>query len=317
MQGWFPNEPVKCNACGWIATNSLYYDYANRHVTIWCKCVLQRPPEYLDFMLTHKRNIAWVRNGQRAYTDEIPFFTPPIPLKANLQYACGGAIVDDYENQLQQQKPNMTAKWFPCVPLKCMECDTVSSMLYSDGNTVDMICKCRTLAMHFVMNTNIQTAHYWIVNKKTLSAIVTNDLPLGTEQLQLAGRLDFARRNKFTKEWDSTPSALQEPSNNNNNSQVDNRRLEETDKRIVALQNKVHKLSNELETQTIMMRDEISKLQRKLFRNELMCVICQTNQIDTVIECGHVFCSECVQNIAKCAFCRKQVDVTKIKKIYL
>lgn len=327
MQGWFPNKPVKCNACGWIALNSLYYDGDCRHVTIQCKCVNRTPVANLCFMITHKCKIAWVRNGQKDYTDEIPFFTPPVPLKANLQYACGGDIVDDYEKQLQQQKP--MPGWFPLYPLKCTQCNKIATELLFDDGLVNINCSCRIERTGRFQATTENSARYWIIDEEKNISHMERDRLCDAFPYRFASFLEFHLSCAVIDEWkqaianSATTSVKNKIQLNNatmsdnNNSQIDNRRLEETDKRIVALQNEVHKLSNELETQTIMMRDEIGQLKRKLFRNELMCVICQTNQIDAALGCGHVFCSECAQSIQKCAFCRKEVQAAEIRKLFL
>lgn len=233
--------------------------------------------------------------------------------------------------------------WFPLYPLKCTKCKYEGTRLYCDNDIVDIICQCGGNNKGVTVNCLDSTAWYWNVDQKEGKFSVSNQNrnAANAYPLKRADRLIFLSETFITREWETAMSHTKTApviSNNNNNSPIDTRRLDEADKRIVALQNEVHKLSNELETrldlrlvalqnkvrelsdklekQIIITYEDISKMQRKLFRNELMCVICQTSQIDTVVECGHVYCSECVQSIAKCAFCRKEVDVTTIKKIY-
>jgi baculoviral IAP repeat-containing protein 7/8 len=51
--------------------------------------------------------------------------------------------------------------------------------------------------------------------------------------------------------------------------------------------------------------------------DRILCKICYSNEINCLMCCGHVCCSECLFNITICPICRKSIINTNIRKIYL
>ena len=50
-------------------------------------------------------------------------------------------------------------------------------------------------------------------------------------------------------------------------------------------------------------------------KNRYNCKICFDSHISTVlIPCGHMYCSNCVENITNCYYCRQQIE--KKQKLY-
>jgi hypothetical protein len=49
--------------------------------------------------------------------------------------------------------------------------------------------------------------------------------------------------------------------------------------------------------------------------NQSTCSMCMERVVNIRIDCGHLFCSNCVINIIECPLCRNQI--TSFAKIYL
>jgi hypothetical protein len=48
-----------------------------------------------------------------------------------------------------------------------------------------------------------------------------------------------------------------------------------------------------------------------------LCTICEENRKNTALNCGHVFCSVCVDRFNKCPNCKVNIQKDAIKSIYL
>lgn len=48
----------------------------------------------------------------------------------------------------------------------------------------------------------------------------------------------------------------------------------------------------------------IETIKEEIKDEALKCKICYNNDINTCLECGHIFCKECVNNVTTCPTCR-------------
>lgn len=48
-----------------------------------------------------------------------------------------------------------------------------------------------------------------------------------------------------------------------------------------------------------------------------LCKICMDNRKNKALDCGHVFCENCVTQFRKCPNCKANVDTTKIRSVFL
>lgn len=84
-------------------------------------------------------------------------------------------------------------------------------------------------------------------------------------------------------------------------------------------------LSDEMEMDVTINASEINELPRtnelRLYRNgELECPQCFRNLIDVPVsaaQCGHVFCTECVERQIVCSICQVRLDKSMLRSIYL
>jgi hypothetical protein len=79
-------------------------------------------------------------------------------------------------------------------------------------------------------------------------------------------------------------------------------------KKLLLFQIKTHKF-NELKRD---MLNTIYELQ--IMTDKKNCCICMTNNNDTVLDCGHMYCNDCSKKIKKCSLCN--ASITNRIKVY-
>ena len=48
-----------------------------------------------------------------------------------------------------------------------------------------------------------------------------------------------------------------------------------------------------------------------------ICSVCMENKKDRSIDCGHIFCSTCLKKLTNCPTCRIDIDIDKIRHIFI
>lgn len=48
-----------------------------------------------------------------------------------------------------------------------------------------------------------------------------------------------------------------------------------------------------------------------------ICRICETNEKNRTLGCGHLFCMECIDQLRRCPLCRTNIDPTEIRPIFM
>ena len=48
-----------------------------------------------------------------------------------------------------------------------------------------------------------------------------------------------------------------------------------------------------------------------------LCNICEEKKRDRSLDCGHIYCEDCLNNVDNCPSCRLSIDRTKIRPVYL
>ena len=48
-----------------------------------------------------------------------------------------------------------------------------------------------------------------------------------------------------------------------------------------------------------------------------ICSVCMENKKDRSIDCGHIFCNECIKKLTNCPTCRTVIEVDKIRQVFI
>ena len=48
-----------------------------------------------------------------------------------------------------------------------------------------------------------------------------------------------------------------------------------------------------------------------------VCSVCMDKKKDKVLDCGHLYCSECVNRLESCPTCRADIDKDKIRTVFI
>lgn len=63
--------------------------------------------------------------------------------------------------------------------------------------------------------------------------------------------------------------------------------------------------------------EELTEDGRSRRRTDLNCFICTRNRKTHALQCGHIYCKSCVDQISSCALCKKRVNKSSIIKVFL